>query len=186
LHGFAGQDEFSTLCGRSGDERFEGRAEIAPGEGAIDPGMAEIAAADQRENTASAGLGGDGGEEDVSGLGAGHMILDGGVRPGFFVFEILDGVVEFGFESLLPGGVDGGVDVEAALLDGGIVEDAVELTADGLEGVTGLGVARIILGELERLGGDGIAAGLVDETHGDHAGESLRALVEGFVGIAQG
>ena len=108
-----------------------------------------------------------------------------GVRPGFFVLQILDGVVEFGFQALLPGGVERGVDVQPAELDVAVVEDAVEFAADGLERVGGLGFALLVVDQFDRLGGDGVAAGLVDEAHGDHAVERLVALFDGGVEIAE-
>ena len=76
------------------------------------------------------------------------------------MFQILDGVGEFGFQALLPGGVERGVDVQAAELDVALVEDAVEFAADGLEGVGGLGFALLVVHEFDGFGGDGVAAGL--------------------------
>ena len=66
-----------------------------------------------------------------------------------------------------------------------VVEDAIEFAADGLEGVGGLGFALLVVDQPDGLRGDGVASGLVDESHGDHAVERLVALLDGGIEIAE-
>ena len=107
--------------------------------------------------------------------------------PGFFAFEVFDGVVELGLEALLPGGIEGGVDVEAAELGGfGVIEELLEFAADCTQGVGGLGFALFVIDEADGFGRDGVAAFLVDDAHGAHAVEGLGALLESGVEIAEG
>ena len=185
LHGFSGQHELAALGGGGGDEGLEGGAEVAAGAGAVEARLAEIPAADQGEDGAGLGLGGDGGVLQVGGHGAGDVVLLRRVLPGFLALEVLDGEVEFGFEAFLPCGVERGVDVEAAEAGGFVVEDAVEFAADGAQGVGGLGFALFVVHEFDGRGGEGVAARLVDEAHGGHAVERLVALLDGGVEIAE-
>ncbi len=105
--------------------------------------MVEIAAADEGEHGTGFGLGGDGGVLEVAGVGAGRVVFGCGVRPGFLALERMDGMVEFGFQPRLPGGVEGGVDVQAAGWQAAVVENAFELVVDGFERVGGLVAAGL-------------------------------------------
>ena len=59
-----------------------------------------------------------------------------------------------------------------------LARNTVEFAADSLKGVRGLRFTFFLVHEFERFCGDGLAAGLIDEAHGDHAVEGLATLVE--------
>ena len=105
--------------------------------------------------------------------------------PGLFALQIFNGAGELDFQTVLPAGVQRGADLQAAELDVAVLEHAVEFSADGLEGVGGLGFAALFSDQLDRLGGDGVAADLVDQSHGDETVERLVALLDGGIQIAE-
>ena len=128
-------EEAALLHGGGVDERLEGGSHLALGEeGAVVLAIAEVAATYDGNDRTGVVVDGDEGSLKIGGVALGFVVVCfGGVLVAGSFFDVGETAFDGSFGYGLELGIDGGVDLKPTDVEIGIVEDAVEIAADGVE-----------------------------------------------------